>query len=233
MGVFVSFEGGDGAGKGTQSRLLADAYRAQGADVILESYPRYTGPVGHLIGNYLNGKYGSNLHPELAGSLYSFDRLEAKNVIERSIAQPNGLYIADRFGDSNKGHQGGKIRTDEDRIAFFDEQDAFEHTVLGIPKPDRTILMPVPPELAQRYIDKKAARSYTEKKRDIHEADVNHLQNAYDAYILLAAHEPERIIVVDPVEANGQELRTIESIHAEIMRALRPLFDERLELGDR
>lgn len=224
MGIFISFEGGDGSGKGTQSRLLYDYLIQQGFNVGFESFPRYSSPAGKLIGHYLNGDYGHNLHPELASSLYSFDRLHAKSVIESYLNDPKGVFIADRFSDSNKGHQGGRLKTDKERTQFFIEQDNFEHVALGIPKPNKTILMPVPPVLAQQYIDKKASRSYTAKKRDIHEADTSHLQNAYDSYLLLSRHEPKRIILIDPVDKTGNAMRSIESIHNDILTALTPFL---------
>lgn len=222
MGIFISFEGGDGSGKGTQSRLLYEYLTQKGYNVGLESFPRYSSPAGTLIGRYLNGDYGDNLHPELAGSLYSFDRLHATPFIASYLNDPRGVFIADRFCDSNKGHQGGRLKTDEERLRFFNDQDSFEHVLLGIPKPNKTILMPVPPALAQRYIDKKAKRDYTSKMRDIHEADTSHLQNAHDSYLLLAKHEPERIILVDPVDKSGASLRPIEDVHREILEALSP-----------
>jgi dTMP kinase len=230
MGVFISFEGGDGAGKGTQSKLLEQYLTAAGAEVKLESFPRYTGPVGRLIGNYLNGVYGEGLHSDIASAPYTLDRLSAKDEILEYTQNPNGVYLSDRFSDSNKGHQGGKLKTSEERIAFFDAQDDFEHVALGIPKPDRTILLPVPAKLAQTYVDLKNARNYTAKKRDMHEADPNHLQNAYEAYLLLAEQNPDRIIVVDPVDESGEAMRPIEAIHHDIIVALRPIFEERLAI---
>ncbi|MGV9001861.1 MAG: dTMP kinase [Candidatus Saccharimonadaceae bacterium] len=230
MGLFVSFEGGDGAGKGTQSRLLETYLREQGAEVKLEGFPRYTGPVGWLIGNYLNGVYGEGLHSDIASAPYTLDRLSAKDeILEYTLAE-NGVYLADRFSDSNKGHQGGKLKTNEERTRFFKAQDDFEHVALGIPKPDKTILLPVPAKLAQTYVDLKNARSYTSKGRDMHEADPNHLQNAYEAYLLLAEQNPERIIVIDPVDKSGEAMRPIDEIHKDIIKALRPILEERLSI---
>lgn len=224
MGIFVSFEGGDGAGKQTQSKLLETYLRSLGVDVKQESFPRYNGPVGKLIAGYLNGQYGDDLHPDIASTPYILDRLSAKDEILHYTQAKNDAYIADRFGDSNKGHQGGKLKTDKQRLAFFKAQDIFEHDNLNIPKPDKTILLPVPAKLAQQYVDKKNVRSYTDKKRDMHEADPDHLHNAYEAFLLLAKQEPERFIVIDPVDETGEAMRTVDAIHKDIIEALQPLF---------
>jgi len=228
MGVFISFEGGDGAGKGTQSHLLDESLHAAGADVVLESFPRYSGPLGGHFSDYLNGEFGEQVHPRLASTLYSTDRLLVRDAILTQVRKRNGVYVADRFSDSNKGHQGAKLHTRDERLAFFDAQDAFEHDELGVPRPDKTILLPVPGALAQVYVDKKNARLYTDRKRDILEADADHLQQAYETFLLLAEQNPDRIVVIDPVEANGKAMRSIEAIHQDILHALRPLLEERL-----
>jgi len=230
MGVFISIEGGDGAGKGTQARLLTQGLQEAGAEVKLEAFPRYSGPLGGIIGAYLNGDYGTSNHPVLASLAYTFDRSLVTDEIRHYQQLSNGVYLADRFDDSNDGHQGAKLATKEERLALFEHLKNFEHGTIGVPEPDKTILLPVPPALAQENIDKKNARSYTNLTRDMHEADTEHLQNAYDSFMLLAEQNPDRIIVIDPVEADRKTMRPMEEIQTDIRRALLPILTERLEL---
>lgn len=227
MGLFVSFEGGDGSGKGTQTRLTKDWLTEEGFDVSFESFPRYGNPVAKPIENFLNGKYGQ-LHPEVASVLYSLDRLKASDDIRRVLARKSGIVLADRFTNSNLGHNGSKLDTDEERLEFFEQQRAFEHDTLGVPRPDHTFILMVPPEIAQLNVDKKDARSYTEKKRDIHEADAEHLARTFDTYTLLADTYPEEFTLIDSMESDRSAMRSIESVQAEIRSSLRPLLQDLL-----
>lgn len=223
MGLFISFEGGDGSGKGTQTRLTKEWLTNEGYDVTLESFPRYGNPVAKPIENFLNGKYGQ-LHPEVASVLYSLDRLNASDDIRRVLARKSGIVLADRFTNSNLGHNGSKLDTDAERLEFFEQQRTFEHDVLGVPRPDHTFILMVPPSVAQSNVDKKEARSYTTKKRDIHEADEHHLARTFDTYTLLAQTYPTEFTLINSMEADSLTMRSIDDIQHELRAALQPLL---------
>lgn len=223
MGLFVTFEGGDGSGKGTQTRLTNEWLVDEGYDVTLESFPRYGNPVAKPIENFLNGKYGQ-LHPEAASVLYSLDRLMAAQAIREVLSRPRGIMLADRFTNSNLGHNGSKLDTNEERLEFFEQQRTFEYDVLGVPRPDHTFILMVPPSIAQANVDKKAARSYTDKKRDIHEADAMHLSRTFDTYTLLADTYPREFTLVNCVEEDEMHMRSIDSIQSQLRTAMRPLL---------
>lgn len=224
MGLFISFEGGDGSGKGTQARLTRDWLSQEGYDVDLQSFPRYGNPVAKPIENFLNGNYGQ-LHPEVASVLYSLDRLMAAGAIREVLSRERGVELADRFTNSNLGHNGSKLDTDEERLVFFEQQRAFEYDTLGVPRPDHTFILMVPPEVAQLNVDKKEARSYTSKKRDIHEADATHLARTFDTYTLLAKTYPTEFTLINSMEADHTGMRTIEDIQHQLRLAIRPLLD--------
>ena len=225
MGLFLSFEGGDGSGKGTQTRVTREWLAEEGYDVELESFPRYGNPVAKPIENFLNGKYGQ-LHPEIASVIYSLDRLMAAQAIRDVLSRERGIMVADRFTNSNLGHNGSKLDTDDERLAFFEEQRAFEYDTLGVPRPDHTFILMVPPSIAQENVDKKGARSYTDKKRDIHEADATHLARTFDTYNLLARTYPEEFTLINSIEESGTQMRSIEAIQAELRTAIRPLLEQ-------
>lgn len=225
MGTFITFEGGDGSGKGTQARLTREWLEGEGYDVSFESFPRYGQPVAEPISRFLNGEFG-HPHPDLISIPYSLDRLMASKAISEALSTPEGVVIADRFTNSNLGHNGSKLHSDEERLAFFEAQRTFEYETLGIPKPDHTLLLMVPPAVAQENVDRKDARLYTTKKRDIHEADEEHLARTYDTYQLLAKTYPSEFTVIHSVESEGRTMRPMEAIQNEIQRAVRPLLHD-------
>lgn len=225
-GLFLSIEGGDGAGKGTQARLTRDWLDRIGYKVTLESFPRYEIPATIPIAQFLNSEYGQ-LHPNAASALYSLDRLHASPLIREALSETRGIYLADRFTNSNLGHNGSKLSSDEERLRFFEEQRFMEYDALGIPRPDHTYILQVKPEVAQQNVDKKAARSYTNQKRDIHEADAEHLGRTYDTYDLLARTYPNEFTLIDALEPGANKMRSIKDIQSSLQRAIQPLLLEK------
>lgn len=224
MGLFLTFEGGDGSGKGTQAQLTRDWLISKGYDVMLESFPRHGHPVAAPIDNFLNGKYGQ-LHPDIVSVLYSLDRHMASATIREFLSRKNSIVLADRFTNSNLGHNGSKLNTKEERLEFFEQQRAYEHDVLEVPRPDHTFILMVPPEIAQLNIDKKAARSYTDKKRDIHEADATHLARTFDTYTLLAETYPDEFTLINSVKPDGVHMRSIDDVQQELRREISALLN--------
>lgn len=224
MGIFLNAEGGDGSGKGTQMQLLHEYAVEMDYAVGFESFPRYKKPVAEPIKRFLNGRYG-NPHPELASVPYALDRLDAKPDMLPIINHPRGVMLTDRFAASNLGHNGGKFDSAEERDAYFEYQRNFEHEILGIPKPDLNVILMVPPEISQQNVDKKAARDYTEKKRDIHEADINHLQRTRESYLALAALYPGEFKLIDCMETETR-MRSIDDIQDELRNTLHALLKQ-------
>jgi dTMP kinase len=96
--------------------------------------------------------------------------------------------------------------------------DNLEYGIFAIPKPDVTVLLYVPPSTGQKLVDKKAARSYTKGlKRDIHEADLKHLEKASKAYLYVA--KKYKWIVID-CAPDGEILPQAE-IHAKILKSIK------------
>ena len=93
-----------------------------------------------------------------------------------------------------------------------------EYNLLGIPRPNLTIVLHMPAEMAQKLVDKKAARRYLKKgKRDIHEADIKHLKAAERTYLELA--KLQKAVVVECV-VKGQ-LLTPSEIHNKIIKIIK------------
>lgn len=214
---FIAIEGGDGSGKGTQSKLLVKYLRKQGYDVFEADFPRYGEESAYYVERYLNGDYGgpNDVPADLGVLPYALDRFAAKDEIIAHLAMPNAIVVSNRYMASNLAHQGAKIADAEERRAFYERTKKTEYNILGIPRPDLNIVLLVPSHIAQQNIDKKAARSYTDKKRDIHEADTDHLEKAKANYEEICELYPDEFTAINCMDNDGT-LQSIDQIQAKI-----------------
>lgn len=219
-GRFIAIEGGDGSGKGTQAALLAERLAGEGRSVLRLSFPRYDQPATRYVSRYLNGDYGGadDVHPDLASLPYALDRLLAADDIRRQLQRPDSVVIADRYVASNLAHQGTKLAAETDRRRFYDEILELEYRLLGLPRPDLNIVLLVEPDQAQANVDQKGRRNYTERRRDIHEADADHLERAKANYQELCRLYPAEFIALD-CQAD-RAMRTVDDIHADIIKLI-------------
>lgn len=227
-GLFIAIEGTDGSGKGTQFKLLADELSRRGYNVTTFDFPRYEEPSSHFVRQYLNGKYGSadQVGPYTGSLFYALDRYEAAPAIRRALSEGK-IVLANRFSGSNMAHQGAKLRHPEVRRGYYIWLDNLEFQLLKIPRPDKSIVLQVPAEIAQRLVDLKDKRAYTDKKRDLHEADLAHLKQSVDVYDEICRLFPKDFTRIDCVR-NGKMLG-IGDIGKLIMGVIEPL----LPAGDR
>ena len=178
-GTFIVIEGTDGSGKGTQFRLLADRLTEAGYEVATFDFPQYDKSSSYFVREYLNGKYGTadEVGPYTGSLFYALDRFEAANDIRKALSEGK-IVLANRFVGSNMAHQGTKFQHAEERRGYFIWLDNLEFEMLRVPRPDISFVLRVPAEIAQELVDQKETRNYTDKKRDIHEVDLSHMQRA-------------------------------------------------------
>jgi thymidylate kinase/thymidylate synthase ThyX len=221
-GLFIVIEGSDGSGKGTQFKLLVERLKSEGYEVSTYDFPQYEKESSYFVRQYLNGNYGSakELGPYTPSLFYALDRYSAAHDIQRDLAAGK-VVVSNRFSGSNMAHQGTKFYTDEERGIFFKWLDQLEFGMLGIPKPDMNIVLLVPAETAQKLVDQKESRSYTNQTRDIHEADLDHLKMAVKVYQQLCRTFPENFNAIDCTE-NG-ELMSIPTINNLIWEKVDPM----------
>ncbi len=229
MGILIAIEGGDGSGKGTQAKLLTEWLESHLKLTAHQvSFPRYSQASARYVERYLNGQYGqaNDIHPDLASLPYALDRFAASKEISSYLAQPDTVVILDRYVASNKAHQGTKIDSSADRQAFYDEIMELEYEIFGIPKPDINVVLLVATNIAQSNVDKKDAanRSYTTKKRDVHEADAGHLDKAKANYEELCRLYPDTFSSINCMENSGEKQRSIDSIQEDIRKIVRRLI---------
>ena len=187
-GKLIVIDGTDGSGKTVQTSLLVERLKKEGHSVELIEFPQYGQKSAGLIEEYLNGKYGSaeEVGPFRASIFFACDRYAAASKI-RGWLDSGKIVITNRYVFSNMGHQAGKISDIKERDKFLEWVQDLEFNIFGIPRPDLNLLLFVPPKMGQKLVDKKQDREYLHgKKRDMHEADIDHLKNASDAYIYVA-----------------------------------------------
>ncbi len=223
QGTFIVIEGTDGSGKGTQFKRLVARLESEGYDVATFDFPQYDQPSSYFVREYLNGKYGTAdaVGPYTGSLFYALDRYEAAPKIRQALAEGK-VVLANRFTGSNMAHQGTKFANAEQRKGYFIWLDNLEFQMLGIPRPDQSIVLRVPAEIAQQLVDQKDERSYTDKKRDIHEADLRHLQRTVEVYDDLCHLFPKDFLRIDCVRSG--KLMSIDQVEDMVWHTVQPLL---------
>lgn len=210
-GFLIVLEGTDGSGKGTQVELLLQRLRAVGSNARSISFPQYnhvsSSLVTALLKDKLSEEIGSavDVAPKVASIFFAADRVTHAKKIQEWLGA-GLIVVADRYTDSNAGHQGGKIANPEERAKFLEWLYRFEYDDLKIPRPDLVLVLDVTSEVASKLIDKKSEREHLEgEKRDAHEKDARHLSDAYNSYLWLVENYPESHRLI-PCMADGELL---------------------------
>jgi dTMP kinase len=218
-GKLIVIDGTDGTGKATQTGMLIDRLKNEGRNVLMQDFPRYGQRSANLVEDYLNGEFGTakEVGPYRASIFYACDRFAASREIQRSL-QSGAIVVSNRYVSANMGHQSGKIHDLRERDKFLDWLDKLEFEIFQIPRPDLQLLIYADPKIAQRRVDKKGHRNYVGGvKRDIHEADINHLRNASEAFLYCAEKFGWGII--------NDDGRKPEEIHEDIYKIVKPLLE--------
>jgi dTMP kinase len=217
-GKFIAIEGIDGSGKRTQIDLLSRALDARGVPHVRYSFPRYESSFGRLVARYLNGEFGrlDTVDPHFSALLYAGDRFEAKAELEGALAEGKTV-LADRYIGSNLAHQGARVAAQR-REEFLSWLKRLEYGIYGLPAEDLVIYLRLPAREAQRLVGLKAARQYTNLRRDLQEADLKHLEQAALVYDRVAT-QPNWVTIECFDEAAG-ELRPPEVVHRAVLAAV-------------
>jgi len=209
-GKLIVICGTDGSGKGTQTKILVERLEKENVKVKMFDFPRYGEKSAGMVEEYLNGKLGTanEVGPYRGSIFYAIDRYAASFEMKKLMNEGYNI-ICNRYTSANKGHQAGKISDEKERDKYLDWENDLEYNIFEIPEEDMNIFLYVDPEISQKLVDNKEQRSYTDKKRDIHEADLEHLKNAAKAYQYVA--EKENWEIINCVKNN--QIITIEEIH--------------------
>ena len=192
-GLFVTLEGGEGVGKSTQARRLADALAAGGLQPLHTREPGGAPGAERLRALLLAGDHGLGLHAEtLLHVAARFDHLE--HTVRPALAADR-LVICDRFHDSTLAYQGYGLGQGDPQIL------AFIRTLIGITPlaPDLTLLLDLPREQARVRLRKRGRDADRYERLD--EAFHDRVAAGYRE---IALAEPGRIRLIDATGTVGE-----------------------------
>ena len=219
-GRLIVFEGTDGSGKATQSRLLCEHLKRENIPYKNINFPRYGQPSAAMVQEYLDGRLGSHpgdVNAYAASLMFSMDRYASYKQDWGPFYEAGGLVIADRYTTSNAVHQASKLPEGE-RKAFLDWLFDTEYRLLELPKPDLVIYLDMPTEITEKMMRRREAATGTHA--DIHEQDEAYLKSCRDA-----AREIVRDCGWTVIRcARDDAPRTVEDIHDEVYRTVRALL---------
>jgi dTMP kinase len=185
-------------------------------------FPRYGTPSCYLVEKYLHGGFGTanEVGPYVASMFYAVDRYDHSFDMKKKL-DAGTILVSDRYVSASMGHQAGKIDDLKERDVYLDWLDNLEFEIFKIPRPDLTIILYVDPETNQRLMASRPDKEYLKgKKTDIHEADLDHLRKAGEAFLYVARKFGWTIIDCAPKTAENPEgkLLSIDEIHEMIWK---------------
>lgn len=190
-GLFVTFEGGDGAGKTTQSALLDEWLTASGRAVVRTREPGGT-EVGALVRDIVLHHRGE-VAPRAEALLYAADRAHHVETVVRPALERGDVVIQDRYLDSSVAYQGAG------RVLGRDEVRNLSLWATGGLLPDLTVLLDLDPSVARRRLDAD------DKPFDRLEAERESFHTRVrQEFLALAEAEPDRFLVLDATRPAGE-----------------------------
>lgn len=223
--IFV-IEGTDGSGKQTQTELIYNRLNQLKKDVIKFSFPNYNSDSSGPIREYLSGNISldaNDVSPKAASTFYAVDRyISFKENIEKYYNDTKTIILFDRYISSNLLHQGGKLLNKENNNDYLKLDEFsnwlinFECNDLNLPIPTKVIFLHLPVEYTISMMKERDNKFSKDKKKDIHETDINHLINAEKAGLYYAKKYDWKIIEC----IKDGMVRTIEDINDEILSVI-------------
>lgn len=221
-GRLIVFEGADGAGKATQTHLLARRLEAENIPFHVIDFPRYGNPFAEPARLYLTGALGAkpgDVNAYAASVLYAVDRYASYKEDWGGLYEGGGLILANRYTTSNAVHQAAKLPAGE-REAYLDWLFDLEYRRLGLPEPDVVVYLDLPLELSGQLLRRREAETGT--KADIHEKDADYLRRCQESAREIARSLAWRIVHC----AGSTGLHTPEEIHRQVWELVWPLLTD-------
>ena len=194
-GLFIALEGGEGAGKTTQARMLAIWLREQGFDVITTREPGAT-KVGMRLRALLLDTTHTGMSPRAEALMYAADRAEHVAEVISPALERGGVIITDRYTDSSLAYQGAArgLRTED--VAWL------SHWATDGLVPDLTILLDLPPQ---------AGLGRRTRSADRLEAEPTEFHDRVRAgFLSLARQDPQRYLVLDATRPAAELTQEIQ-----------------------
>jgi dTMP kinase len=204
-GLFVVFEGGEGAGKSTQVRRLAAALQEQGYDVVVTREPGATDTGARIRALLLDP--ATRLAPRAEALLYAADRAHHVAEVVRPGLARGAVVISDRYIDSSLAYQGAGRELDPEEIAELSRWAS------GGLRPALTVLLDVDPELGLHRATGSPDR--------IEQESLAFHRAVRQGFLDLAAAEPHRYLVLPATEP-------AEQVHQAVLARVTPMLPERV-----
>ena len=213
-GLLLALEGGEGAGKSTQARLLAIWLRDQGFDVVATHEPGAT-KIGMRLRALLLDTAHTGLSRRAETLLYAADRAEHIASVIAPALERGGIVVTDRYVDSSLAYQGAGRRLPVEDIAQLNDW------ATGGIRPDLTIILDLPPEAGLRRRERSADRLEAEPA-EFHE-------RVRAGFLKLAAEGgPDRYLVLDATRPASELSRAIQERVREMLPDPVPLTAEEI-----
>ncbi|MCX8007195.1 MAG: dTMP kinase [Coriobacteriia bacterium] len=202
-GVFITFEGGDGAGKTTQMRLLAEAVKRAGGDAVVVREPGGT-PVGEAIRAVLLGPEHGRIAPVAELFLFPASRAHLTEEVIRPALDAGRVVLCDRYADSTTAYQGYGRGLDLEFVRRVNE------AATGGLVPDLTIVLDVEPREGVAAASAGGPDRLERESAEFHE-------RVRAGYAAIAAADPARVRVVPRGE--------VDEVWREIVRLAAPVLE--------
>ncbi len=200
-GLFITFEGGEGAGKSTQIQILSEKLRGLGHDVVVTREPGGT-PEAEKIRALLVQRDGGDWSPQAECLLlFAARNMHVRDLIAPALARGQTV-LCDRFTDSTRAYQGFGLGLDAGVI------EDIKRTSIGALEPDLTFVMDVPAETGLRRSTRRLADiASTESRYEAIELAFHERLRA--GYLSIAAANPGRCKLIDAAQSVDDVQRDI------------------------
>jgi dTMP kinase len=208
--AFITFEGIDGCGKSTQMRMLASELRLRGLEVVTTREPGGT-PLGTGVRKLLLDTE-EQVDPLAELLLYAADRAQHVRALVRPALDSGHVVLSDRYADATAAYQGAGRGFPSELIS-----ELIALATGGL-MPDLTLIFDLTVDESQRRAQHRTRKGIEKDRLDAEDAAFH--TRVRDAYLKIAAAEPERVRVID---ASG----SVQETHAQVMRIVMPLLEVR------
>jgi dTMP kinase len=209
-GLFITLEGGEGSGKSTHAKRLAERLQEAGADVVLTQEPAGT-PIGALVKGVFERRAAGEAPPVSGPTellLFAAARADHVRTVIRPALEAGRTVVCDRFADSTVAYQGYGRGLPLEEIATLNRI-----ATQGL-APDLTLLLDVPPEAGVARAE--ASHAAGDKARDaLGEETLEFHRRVREGFLAIAREDPARVVVID-------SSRSKEEVAEAIWEALRP-----------
>jgi dTMP kinase len=183
--LFIALEGGEGAGKSTQAKLLGDWLRSAGHQVVVTHEPGAT-VVGRQLRGLLLDRATGSLSARGEALLYAADRAEHVSTVISPALERGAIVVTDRYVDSSIAYQGAGRELPIEDVARL------SRWATGGLRPDLTVVLDLPPEIGLRRAGQSGLDRLESETFEFHE-------RVRERYLELAAADPRHYAVIDAV----------------------------------